>query len=254
MTSLAQPNLIFTFHSHNLSDQKGKRLSDDVFDYIINELCKGKYRPGDRLNERMIASELNVSHVPVREAMERFIGMGWMVRVPQRGVILKKVTTDELMEIYDLRYLFESHAIQIVAPKITKAQVKKLYQFAKQMQGYDYKSDDMFDMKCFYAEYHFHEHIIRFTGNQKLIELALPVLLQTFILFHINFPPGSFIRRMYVSYIKEGDHMNELVAHDKIVKDLAAHRVQEAIDKTQKHVINSRDINKRVLAEFGGLS
>ena len=49
------------------------RFSDKVFDHVVEGIRSGKYHPGTRITERSIARELDISHVPVREAMEKLL-------------------------------------------------------------------------------------------------------------------------------------------------------------------------------------
>lgn len=46
-------------------------LRAHVVKMLSADILAGKYRPGDRLNESQIARELNISRIPVREALSQ---------------------------------------------------------------------------------------------------------------------------------------------------------------------------------------
>src|ERR1700678_3426683 len=68
-----------------LSNVDGKNLADKVADELRTAIQRGRYAPGTRLVERRLASELGVSHVPIREALARLADEGLVERLPRRG-------------------------------------------------------------------------------------------------------------------------------------------------------------------------
>ena len=44
------------------------RLADDVYEQILSAILSGEIVPGERLIQESIASQINVSRTPVREA------------------------------------------------------------------------------------------------------------------------------------------------------------------------------------------
>ena len=46
-------------------------LRAHVVQMLSAGILSGKYKPGDRLNESQIARELNISRIPVREALSQ---------------------------------------------------------------------------------------------------------------------------------------------------------------------------------------
>ena len=54
------------------------RLADDVYDQILSAIVNGQIAPGERLIQEKIATEINISRAPVREAL---------LRLEQEGVL-----------------------------------------------------------------------------------------------------------------------------------------------------------------------
>jgi len=52
-------------------DRKRTRLADDVYEQILSAILSGVIVPGERLIQETIASQIDVSRTPVREAILR---------------------------------------------------------------------------------------------------------------------------------------------------------------------------------------
>jgi DNA-binding GntR family transcriptional regulator len=61
-------------------------LRDHVQEALREAIISGRFRPGDKLNERLLAAELGVSTTPVKEALQRLATDGLVRIEPRRGV------------------------------------------------------------------------------------------------------------------------------------------------------------------------
>ena len=87
-------------------------IRTQVYNAIKENICGGRYEPGQRLNEVELARSLNVSRSPVREALRRLAADGLVVELPNRGVFVREFTPQDIQEIFDVRVLLESYCIQ----------------------------------------------------------------------------------------------------------------------------------------------
>ncbi len=74
--------------------------SDHIREYIKNCILNGEYNPGDKVNEMDIATRLNVSRAPVREALQHLVETGLLVSVPQKGKFITSLTAKEIYDSY----------------------------------------------------------------------------------------------------------------------------------------------------------
>jgi DNA-binding GntR family transcriptional regulator len=63
-----------------------------------------------------LAAELGVSKVPVREAVDRLIGEGWLARAPHMGPFVPKLEPGEVHETAVIRAALETVAIRHAVP------------------------------------------------------------------------------------------------------------------------------------------
>jgi len=85
--------------------------ADLIYEHLRAEILAGRPAPGSRLVVDQIAAQLGVSKVPVREAVTRLAGEGWLEVQAHVGPLVPLVTPDEIRETALIRSALESRAI-----------------------------------------------------------------------------------------------------------------------------------------------
>jgi DNA-binding GntR family transcriptional regulator len=85
------------------STSLGKLVRDDVLGMIL----RGEIKPGERINEPDVAARLNVSRVPVREALRELESSGLVEARKHSGVFVRKLGAEEVRGLYELRALLD---------------------------------------------------------------------------------------------------------------------------------------------------
>src|SRR6478735_7389624 len=82
----------------------------------IRELIiSGDFAPGSRLRERELSQSLEVSRVPVREALQQLEAEGFIDTSPRRGATVKQITLRDVNELFDVRLSLEVLAARLAA-------------------------------------------------------------------------------------------------------------------------------------------
>jgi DNA-binding GntR family transcriptional regulator len=81
-----------------------------IADHLREQIVQGSIRPGQQINEYFLASQLNMSRSPVREALQRLCQEGILVYRRNHGVFVSQIERDDLREIYKVRESVESAA------------------------------------------------------------------------------------------------------------------------------------------------
>lgn len=97
-----------------------------VRDVLRRAILNGELAGGSRLVQAEIASTLEVSTTPVREALRALATEGLIQFDPHRGAVVKELSGEELQEIYDIRLLLEPMAMRQAVPNIDPALVERL--------------------------------------------------------------------------------------------------------------------------------
>lgn len=89
-----------------------------VLQEIRRAIANGELKPGERVRQEEFAKRLNVSRVPVREALKGLEAEGQVTYQPQRGYAVAELSLEELTEIYLMRRLLETELIRRAVPII----------------------------------------------------------------------------------------------------------------------------------------
>lgn len=74
---------------------------EEAYNFLLEAICGGRYRRGDRLIAEDIAREIGMSRMPVREAFRRLDAQGLVTLRPNRGAIVSGLDFDELREVFE---------------------------------------------------------------------------------------------------------------------------------------------------------
>lgn len=99
-------------------------LADEIAGRLRGSILSGELQPGQRLSVSALARDLGVSHIPVREAVQRLEAESLIETTPHRGPVVAGVRVEELHEIYDLRRLIEGHTARRAADLYTATDIE----------------------------------------------------------------------------------------------------------------------------------
>ncbi len=145
-----------------------KPLKEEIFDALHRQIIAGKYSPGDWLRQEDIASQMGVSMTPVREALDLLVAAGLAERVPYRGVRVREMSTQDIVEAYGLRLILEALTAREAARHITPEQISGLEKIMDEMKKH-VKLHEMSQERQLSRE--FHSLIAEASGNNLLIKL-----------------------------------------------------------------------------------
>jgi DNA-binding GntR family transcriptional regulator len=92
-------------------EQTPARIANALREQIIT----GELAMGSKLNEREIAERLEVSRIPVREALPILESEGFISSQPRRGAVVHVLTLTDVSELFDLRRQLEPMASAFAA-------------------------------------------------------------------------------------------------------------------------------------------
>ena len=116
---------------------KYRSIQDIVFSTLRDEIVSHSLKPGDTLNTVELSKRLGVSRTPIREALNRLISIGLVEEAPHRSCCVKKLSADQLIEIYYIRAALSGVAARLAATRISKADAQQLSDLCDQMEETD---------------------------------------------------------------------------------------------------------------------
>ncbi len=89
-----------------------------AYTFLRNEILSGRYLAGMRIKQEEIARTLGLSRIPVRDAIQRLLAEGFVTLQPDRGVVVTRLTAEDISELFEIRAALEALAVQLSAPRV----------------------------------------------------------------------------------------------------------------------------------------
>lgn len=84
------------------------------------------YQPGERLSETKLAEEFGLGRSPIRTALLRLEGEGWVEISPQSGTFVCALSEREIQELTEFRALLEAHCAGRAVARISEQELELL--------------------------------------------------------------------------------------------------------------------------------
>jgi len=96
-----------------------------IFSALQDEIESGELPPGSVLKQELIAERFGVSRQPVRQALDRLLGRGLVVRRPDRSLAVAILSEREATELSELRAILEVAALEQSVPLLLPPALRK---------------------------------------------------------------------------------------------------------------------------------
>lgn len=103
-----------------------RRATDEVYDVLRGGILQHHFRPGERLHVDRLASSLGVSLTPVRHALQHLAAEGLVEIRPRSGTFVASLTSEDVIETFDIRRALECLAVETAVENLTEEQMKQL--------------------------------------------------------------------------------------------------------------------------------
>jgi DNA-binding GntR family transcriptional regulator len=203
-------------------------LSGQAYARLREWILSRQISAGSTLLEARIADELGISRTPMREALGRLAGEGFLVRCDARSYSVRSVGTKEYFDIMRTRELLECEAIGLAVGRLPEADLAALAAGVDALQagGADETEHWRFDDR-------FHHTIAQASGNQ-----VLPRLIQ-------QLRDDSRLFRLHSPLHRQNDNHFE---HAEIIRALQKQDAEGARGAMRAHLRSlQRDVQRAVM-------
>ncbi|MFE7123566.1 GntR family transcriptional regulator [Streptomyces sp. NPDC057617] len=151
-------------------------LLNAAYDYLRAAIIEGSLTPGSRVTVRPLSEQLGLSPTPIKAALAALQREGFLVAVPHRGYFVPEATTDDLLELYELREALDGIAARRAAgapdhDRIAAQLGHLLEKQRKAIEANNLHSYGELDLA-------FHRLIWEGSGNRRLIPIAENLIAQ----------------------------------------------------------------------------
>lgn len=120
-----------------------KSLKEQVYNYISEKINAGVIKTHEKINEKMIMEDLNISRTPVREALIQLFSEGYLENEPRKGFTVKEVDDQKVIEIYGILGVLDGYAASLAMDYLTSSDYRDMdmliYGMEKAIEDRDFK-------------------------------------------------------------------------------------------------------------------
>lgn len=204
-----------------------KCLREQVYEYLRDQIERGKLKPGASLNLSEISTELGISKTPLRDALIQLESEGFVNILPRRGVVVRTVSLDDIKEAYEVVGALEGAVINTVFDQIREEHLNKMQKINDQMRQAVIKDDFSIHYQM---NINFHDIFVNLSNNMALRRIIMP-----FKQLLYDFPRRRYVKEwelrnadehdQFMEFIRQGDRESAV----RVMKDVHwSYSVQEA--------------------------
>lgn len=200
----------------------GKQTSAAVskaYEYIYRGILSGDIPMGSLVSESDVSKTLGISRSPVREALNHMESEGIVNRFVGRGTFVTDFSISDLKEIFELRIMFELHAVSKACIYMDDKKLDDLETKFKNLNK-DSQAEEYFS-----ANTELHYAIIEYAGNSRLRDFYSTLLAQFAIINRITARDPEHFDRSRATHLaiinairKRDDGQARTLLHDHLTE------------------------------------
>ena len=210
-------------------------LRQEAYEYVRDKLVCGDLKSGARLSILGLARELDISNMPVREALNQLDAEG-LVESVHRGYVVRNLDEEEMAELFDFRLLLETHAAVQCARHISRRDLGELEDVCLAMRAVGIEARQTggaeptdWHPRLSKCDLRFHQILIRAGGNRWVARAAENVnLIGRMFHYKQRLPEGATVVWHAARYYR---------VHMKIVRAIRERRVEEMPSIIRAHLL-----------------
>ena len=116
-------------NTHGLSSRRRtghQSLRDAAYEDIKHRIITCKFKPGECINESAVSALTGFGRTPVHQALDRLMLEEMVEVIPRKGVIVKPIVLQDVMQMIDVRMVNEAHCARLAAERADNSHVEKL--------------------------------------------------------------------------------------------------------------------------------
>ncbi len=144
-----------------------RRLADEVYKQLLDAIHNNDIKANERLVQEKLATELQISRTPIREALLRLEQEGVLVTSSRGGFIIHQKSSLEVKELYQARAAIEVQATRILTSQNNTQKNDQLRDIIEREEKLVTPTIDAY----FKANCNIHRAIVELCENRYLLEL-----------------------------------------------------------------------------------
>ena len=144
-------------------------LHTQAYELIKHEIITLRFRPGEYLNEAQVSKLLKIGRTPVHQALNRLMLEGMVEVIPRKGVIVKAVSLNDILEMIDVRIINESYCARLAAARAGESDIAEMERILDEAEK---TTTDLDTDRQMLLDRDFHNALSRAAGNAVLTDFV----------------------------------------------------------------------------------
>jgi DNA-binding GntR family transcriptional regulator len=144
-------------------------IRDRICEKIRKDINEGRLFPGEKILQAKLAKDFDCSHAPIREALRQLESEGLLFFERNKGCSLRKLSIEEIDQIYAILGLLEGLAGRLSSKNATRKDIALLKNIYKKLER-STKARDL--AKWITLNTEFHKHFLDRSNSEVLSQVA----------------------------------------------------------------------------------
>ena len=209
---------------------KAESNVDRLYEALRRMAADFAFKPDARINESALATQLNASRTPIREALNRLVAEGFLTFHSGRGFFCRSLSPELVMDLYEARVAVEVEAVRLACERGTDHAITALMQELEDIAP-DY-TPEADPEQLLAMDERFHGQLCQLSGNAELCRM----------LANLN-DRIRYLRLIDLRRLREtaSDSKTMISAHRRILKAIATRDANEATVQMRAHIERRRE-------------
>ncbi|QGQ94300.1 GntR family transcriptional regulator [Paenibacillus psychroresistens] len=208
----------------------------EIVKRLRTDIILGKYRPGSRLIEATIATQMGISRAPIRTSLQMLAQEGLVLNLSNGGTEVVGFSIKHFIDLFDLRLMLEKKALEMIISSST-FNYRPIFDIMETFDAYRKQTTDkeITSAETSFLDMQFHRSIINMLENNPLLVAwnsmanVLQAILEITNMTSANFEEFYNDHKRLADLViqKNPKCVDELVAHISKCKDIIVYRMEK---------------------------
>jgi len=195
-------------------------LRDAAYEAIKHRIITCKFKPGECINEAGVSALLGYGRTPVHQALDRLMLEEMVEVIPRKGVIVKPVILQDVLQLIDVRMINETQCARLAAVRAEDVHIDGL---AEVIKGARQAISDRNVHSMMTLDREFHLLMARATKNAELAEVLRKLHERS-------------LRFWFISFTTPDHHSSFQEQHEALFEAIRSHEPDQAERAMRAHI------------------
>ncbi len=211
---------------NNTDLSQNRPIKEVVYESLKKTLIESKIPIGERFIEKEYSDRLNISRTPVRESLKQLEAEGLVKYVPKVGVVVNRITRNDVIEIYKIRSSLEFLVATEAMKHIKDSDIDRIYKLLDETEAAN-KEDNIEKVIYLFSVF-----------NTEFYKLSQTKILPTMI-SNLN----NYLHRFRTISIEDKDRREKAIAEHRSIIKAIVNKDRDLVEVLiKKHLYDSLDV------------